>query len=313
MKSKDQQLVEKFIRELVKEIVKKHKKDIDFMILYGSAARGEFIKGVSDIDLVIQTKDETAVKPINKNSAEIFWKLNKKYKTGFEKSCKKSSNSLLGKVTRKLEKQAQLFTPLFVFGPKDMDWEKGYINKKDLILGAILIASQPTIFYKFKHEGKICYGRDIRKEINPRFNLWERYKGLVIPQHLIVFAMFIVPVMPRTAVKYCTKAILYEQDSALVYLNEILSMKKNKKLELEKATQFDLETKKLNQIIEFNLSLKYNFVKPKYFGIIEEALDYKRNGFQKGRKKAVSYVFRSLRFVLLLNWSVMIKRALRIQ
>ena len=55
--TEDQKSVNNFLKDLVKEITKKYKKDIDFIIIYGSAARGEFIIGVSDVDLVIQTAE----------------------------------------------------------------------------------------------------------------------------------------------------------------------------------------------------------------------------------------------------------------
>ncbi len=308
---KDQDIVERFIKDLVGRLVKKFKKDIDFIILYGSAARGEFIIGVSDIDLLIQTTDEDAVQPIKDYSAKIFWELDKKHKTGFHNSCSIAgkNQNLLGRILDKLENECQLYTPLFVFGPEDLDWEKAQIVKKDLLLGANLLVSQSSIFYKFKYEGKMYYGRDIRKVIKPNMTFWERYKGILIPQHFATFAVLLWPFLPYRAVKYCNKAILYEVDSALMYLEELDTNKRRVKHEkLKKASEFDFAIRNMTSIIEFDLNVKYSSLKPKDFKIIEEALEYKKKGFNLGRLSALSYISRCWWFILRMNTAVFFKR-----
>lgn len=306
----DQELVDKFIKELVKEVVKKFSKEVDFVILYGSAARGEFVKGVSDIDLLIQTKDQSLVGHIKEYSTLVFWKLNKKYKLGFEKACSiRKSENLLARILDKLESKAQLYTPLFVFGPEDIDWKQGKVLKKDLVLGANLIASQAAIFYKFKKEGKVYYGRDIRRVIKPQMGFWERYKNILVPQHLMFAALFTFLILPKRAVKYCNKAVLYEIDSALIYLNKLKTNVREAKIsELKKITGLRFKIKSLSELIEFNLDLKYNSINPKYFKILEEALEYKIKGFKGSRLDVFKYIMRCLRFIMLMNLAVVFKR-----
>jgi predicted nucleotidyltransferase len=49
----DQQKAEAFLEEFADEI--------DFILLFGSAARGEFVLGKSDVDLVIQVKSGSSL------------------------------------------------------------------------------------------------------------------------------------------------------------------------------------------------------------------------------------------------------------
>lgn len=308
--SSDQALVDKFIKELVKEVVKKFGKEVDFVILYGSAARGEFVKGVSDIDLLIQTKDQIFVERIKEYSTRMFWKLNKKYELGFEKACSiRKSENLLARILDELESKAQLYTPLFVFGPEDIDWKQGKVLKKDLVLGVNLIASQAAIFYKFKKEGKVYYGRDIRSVIKPQMGFWERYKNILVPQHLVFIALFIFLILPKRAVKYGNKAVLYEIDSALIYLDKLKTNVREAKIsELKKITELRFKIKSLSELIEFHLDLKYNSINPKYFKILEEALEYKIKGFKGSRLDVFKYIMRCLRFIMLMNLAVVFKR-----
>ncbi|MFH1181885.1 MAG: nucleotidyltransferase domain-containing protein [Candidatus Woesearchaeota archaeon] len=312
-KASDQRLVDRFVRELVKKVAARFPGRIDFAILYGSAARGEFVRGVSDIDLIFQAKDGKDVAAIKQYAAKVFWQLNRKLKTGFEKSCAiRKPKTLAGSIFNKLESQASLYTPLFVFGPGDLDWENGKVTNAALSIGANVIASQASIFHKFKTEGKIYYGRDIRKAIKPHFTLWEKLKGILIPQYLTAFSALIVWLFPKRAVKYCNKAILYAIDSAIIYLNDMRQHRVEDKIRLlQKATVLSIDEKRKFEIINFGLKASMQMVPAREFKIAEEALEYKIKGFSYGRIRALSYAYRCLWFVLRVNLSVIAKGMLR--
>ena len=61
--------------------------------------------------------------------------------------------------------------------PDDLDWERGRVRKDSLQFASVFIVSQATVFHKFKTEGKVYYGRDIRPLIRPRFTAWEHEDG----------------------------------------------------------------------------------------------------------------------------------------
>ena len=72
LKTADQQRAELFLEEFVSGLVGSMEDDIDFILLFGSAARGEFILGKSDVDLIIQTKSDAAVRRIKKFTKSLF-------------------------------------------------------------------------------------------------------------------------------------------------------------------------------------------------------------------------------------------------
>ena len=154
--SKDQELIEKFLHQLVSEITVKYGKEIDFIILFGSAARGEFKKGISDIDLVIQLKNDNGQKEIEDFATNVFWELNEKYKTEFEKVLSTvKSKRILDNFLKSVEREAHLYVPIFVFPPGWLDWEEARITRPLWRPAAIFLIHQAFIFEKFKEEGKI--------------------------------------------------------------------------------------------------------------------------------------------------------------
>lgn len=307
---KDQILVDRFIKALVSDVTTHFPRKIDFVILFGSAARGEFIPGVSDIDLVIQLKEQKDIAAVNAHSTEAFWKLNKRFKTGFEKSCAtRPGKTPLARLFNKLESKAHLYTPLFVYGPADLDWERGRVKKRALQLPARLIISQATIFHKFKTEGKLYFGRDIRKVIHPHFTWWERWKGIMIPYWLCLFAALTSLIAPIRAAKYSTKAILYEIDSAVVYL---LDLKKQSRASKVKRLQKDIVLRMhTTKLVTFSSTLQFSIVNKNAFRIVDEALAYKINGFHGSRAEAARYSLRALWFIIRLQWHVVISHLTR--
>jgi predicted nucleotidyltransferase len=71
----DQKIINKFLKELVKKVTDRYSQDIDFIILFGSAARDEFKRGISDIDLVIQLKGDQKQREIEDLATRIFWEI----------------------------------------------------------------------------------------------------------------------------------------------------------------------------------------------------------------------------------------------
>ena len=235
---KDQKKVSLFIKELAKKLVEEFPKEIDFIILYGSAARKEFIPGVSDIDLIIQTKHQESVPIVERRALEIFWQLNKKYRLGFERVCKQqnSKEGFIPNLLKAIEKQTPLFKPIFVFGPEDLDWRHGEIKHKKLFLKAKLFACQYSIFSHFKKEGKIIYGRDIRKEIKVKFSLWEKIKNFLIPFYLLFGSIILTPFFPKRSLNYMTKSVIWGMESLLLEYDIITKSSTDKKAKIFKTS-----------------------------------------------------------------------------
>ena len=145
----DQQLVQNFLREFSEKIAEKFNDDLDFILLFGSAARGEWKKGVSDVDLIIQVKTQGAIYNVKTYADKIFWELDEKYGTELKKVC--STGDEKDKI-KTLIKQTKLYVPYEVFGPKDIDWIKGKIKrrrimKKKIIIGIIITVILSLIIF----------------------------------------------------------------------------------------------------------------------------------------------------------------------
>ncbi len=216
VKKEIQKLVWKFIYEFRDEVIKKCAEGIDFIIIYGSAVRNEFVPGKSDVDIVFQIFNEKNKKSIEKTATNIFWNLAKKYPSlGFEKALsvsKSKKRNVLTKILEKVEKSTFLYVPIFIFVKGEIDWKKGKLHSNNplIILGKNLLVPQRSVFLKFKQEGHILFGRDIRQEIKVKLTLLDRLRQGLVPQLLSFIGFLISPFTPKKALNYATKSLLYQ-------------------------------------------------------------------------------------------------------
>ncbi len=292
----DQELVDKFLTDFISEIVTKFGDKIDFILLFGSAARGEFVKGASDIDLIIQTKKEEDVKVIEDEAEKIFWALDKKYNLEFKKSLSiAQTRNPIESFLHGVEAKAHLFKPIFVFGPEELDWQNAAIKAKrlDWVLGATFLASLSTTFLKMKREGRILFGRDIRAEIHPKLNFWERWKGIWLPFYLAVISILIFPVSAKEGLKLASKAVFWQIDAILLYLGKVTVGQKEQLVEV-------LE-KKLRVPITFaHYTLK---LLPKWsLEVVRQATEIRKSNFTTPYLTGIVFCFKSLFFVVLTGW-----------
>ena len=303
--SEDQQIIDKFLVELTEKVATTYGDHIDFIILFGSAARGEFKRGVSDIDLVIQLKDGEKFKQVEDLATEVFWQLDKKYHTEFEKvlSTVKSKDIVDGWF-KKVEETGHLYVPIFVFPPGWIDWEKGRFTRPLWRSAAIFFIHQAFILKRFKEEGKILWGRDIRPYIHPNINFWERWKAIQIPFWISLFSILILPISRQKALKYSTKAVLYELDSALDFVDSRAKAKEEKVADLKKTATFTIDLKFLNLYLSLALSL----LRSKDLEIFNTAANVKSEEIYLTNKEKVKFVWKSFWFITQTNWSVTIRR-----
>lgn len=301
----DQNLIEEFLRDLVSNIVEKYGNDIDFIILFGSAARGEFKKGVSDIDLVIQLKAAGRQKEIEEYATKVFWELNEKYKTEFEKVLATvKSKRILDNFLKGIEQEAHLYVPIFVFPPRWLDWEKARIIRPLWKPAAIFFIHQAFIFEKFKEEGQILYGRDIRPFIKPKITFWERWKAIQIPFWISLFSLLISPFALKQSVKYATKAILYELDSALDFVGIRPKVKGEKIKTLKKKTIVIIK----KRLFDLHFKLTFSLLSPKDLEIFDKASRIKSRYLILTRRESFKFIFQVFWFIIRTNWSVFIAK-----
>jgi len=300
----DQERIENFLSDFSSEVDKELQREVDFILLFGSAARKEWKRGVSDVDLIIQAKSQEEVAKVKVKTENIFWRLDKKHGTKFSTVCSIGKNS--SKIKEILGK-AKLYVPFEVFGPKDIDWKKGIIKKKELAVGAKLVASQAMLFKKMKYEGEIVYGRDIRGEIGFKVDLWEKIKALLIPQYLSIISFLVSPFSPKTALQIADKSIIYSVESVLFFLDKNIG-----KGLRESAREVEREIKETTPFrwnffndLELDFLLSFDYKKIVNFNLVKEAIELKynweRNYKELSRLEIIVFCFKSILFVNSMN------------
>lgn len=302
---KGQEKAEAFLHEFVERLSEKFGKELDFVLLFGSAARSEFVLGKSDVDLVIQVKDKGSVKKVEEYATLLFWKLDKKHGTMLKKVCSTGvGKNILENFVKGVEKQTRLYKPFEVFGPKDIDWRRGMIKRLDLMPGAILVASQLTLLYKMKHEGRILFGRDIRKEIKPRFTLWEKLKSIWVPQSLSFIGVLLSPFLPKKAVGYAVKSIFYELESVSIVLKSKVGEKEKLAGEFADSTSFN---QRALDDLRFFIEVKLGLLKKDKLLFVEKAANVKRYGFEGGRVQAAKFCWKAFWVIYSSNTAIGLK------
>jgi predicted nucleotidyltransferase len=299
----DQLKVENFLDDFVKRLTSAYREEIDFVLLFGSAARGQFVLGKSDVDLIIQLKRRELVKEVELFAEKLFWELDKKHGMMQKKVCSTGhSKSLLENALKAVEKQARLYKPFEVFGPGDIDWQRGIIKRLDLVPGAILVASQLTLLYKMKHEGRILFGRDIRKEIRPRFSLWERLKAIWVPQSIGFTAVAFSVLLPKKAVSYATKALFYEVEAVNLFFKG--KIPKRKESGFANATAFSEGSL---DYVRFYLEMRLEMLPEQKLAFIKKAALIKKQGFKGSRLAALKFCWKAFWMIYSVNSNIVLK------
>lgn len=220
MRNRDQKLVEGFLEEFVRKLTALC--DIDFILLFGSAARGEWKRGISDVDLIIQVLRQEDRDRVEESAEELFWALDEKHGTGFREVCSTSEEAggMLKGLMKRGQRRARLYAPFEVLGPEDVDWERGEFRDIFFHIALELVAPKYMLLTKMKTEGRVMYGRDITREIKLHISWFERAKALLVPHHLSFIAALLSPLAPRMAVKMAVKAAIYSVESSLYYLKK---------------------------------------------------------------------------------------------
>jgi len=308
LKTLGQFKVESFLEDFVGALAAQFPGKIDFILLFGSAARGEFVIGKSDVDLVIQVKDDSALREVEEFAENVFWLLDEKYGLRLKEVCSTGiGSSAVEQAVKLVERQARLYKPFEVFGPNDIDWKKGRIKRLDLLPGAVFVASQLALFYKMKHEGRILFGRDVRREIKPDFSLWEKLKALWVPQSISFIAIFLSLILPKKAVSYSVKALFYEVESVNIFLKNRIPENREKLAEFADSTAFR------NQLLDdlrFNIELRFGLLGRQKIGFVKKALEIKKTGFNKGRFSAIGFCSRAFWIIYSSNAAVILKSIL---
>lgn len=214
MPTKDSELISAFLKEFTSRLTKEFPEEIDFILLFGSAARGEFKAGISDVDLIIQVRKKRSVEKVEEFAEKIFWTLDTKHGTRLREVCSTKREGLFSL----LEKEVKLYKPFEVLGPDDIKWQEGKITSPGLGAFAV-IAPIHQFAKKVKSEGRILYGRNILDEIRIEEHFFENLKAITLPYALSLLGLPVSVIFPDKGLKYSLKAVLYSVDNQISVLD----------------------------------------------------------------------------------------------
>lgn len=302
-KKQAQELVWQFIYRFRDSTVEELKNKIDFIIIYGSAVRREFVPGKSDVDIIFQIFKKEDKEIVEKKATELFWKTAKDFpELGFEKSLsvatKKKRNGVT-KILEKIEKSSFLYVPVFVFVKGEIDWKSGELHSDNPLikLGQNLLIPQRSVFLRFKQEGEVLYGRDIKKSIKVKLTIMDRLRLGAAPQLLSLIGFLVSFIAPKKGRGYAIKALLYQVDSLLTAVAEYKKMERAKKIEKNQKILLEEFTERLQKLLKLRLDYRKGTLRQSDFKLFTQAIELKW-----GEKK-LSY-FQTIWFCLKANWFI---------
>lgn len=138
-----------FVKDLVEGITQGFPNQIDFILLAGSAARGDFEKGKSDIDLTIFLKRPEDLKRVQEAGRRMFWRLDRKHGMGLR--------DLYARKDPGQDHSRTLPVPVRAPGPRG---GRSLFNRLDPLIGYSRALTRHA-----KISGRIVYGRDVLRDI----------------------------------------------------------------------------------------------------------------------------------------------------
>ncbi|MBI2970868.1 MAG: nucleotidyltransferase domain-containing protein [Candidatus Aenigmarchaeota archaeon] len=195
--------------------------DIVSVVLLGSGARGDWIRGESDIDFIVVVKDRRMKRPVAAFLWKLVKKLDRKHKLRLNLS-DKTYNSILLNAIMKVEAFFLQRVPLYVLAEEEFDLVNRKIREPRIWFIATVIGSLPQFLLNLKHTGKTMYGKDLLKDIRVSFGLLDELKIILIPYYYLGLAALLLPFSPKQAAQHAIKACLLETDDELLLLHRKL-------------------------------------------------------------------------------------------
>jgi len=229
-----QRVIAHFLYDLKNEIRKSPLHDeIVSVVLIGSAAGGDWVRGKSDVDFIIVARSRKSKKDVEKFFRKTLQRLNRKYGLRLEEACtdeKKFHSSILNAVFR-LESGFLFGVPYYVIAKEDFDLAKRKVSDRKVWFMMTFIGSLSSFLKSIKQTGKVVYGDDIVREIkSAKLGFFDHVKIFLEPYYILLLGFFSLQ-DSKTALNHAIKACLLESDVDLQLLHKHLrSYEKDEKL-----------------------------------------------------------------------------------
>lgn len=196
----DKAALQAFLRDFIAGMAGSYGEKIDCILLSGSAARGDFKAGESDIDMHIVLKNDCDVAEIEKKSSTLFWELNRRHGLKLVRSYARKHSSGFSFICGRPPISPK---PIHVVGPSG--WQ---LKLSPRLSPASILGIEPQLMRGRIRNGKVLFGRDIladretlrAAEMRSRFT-YDFWVTLLIQPFFML--------MPERVLKRCAKGLVF--------------------------------------------------------------------------------------------------------
>lgn len=214
-----------FLRDLVSAIISKFGNEIVSVVLFGSATTKEWVRGKSDIDLIVVVKHHNQRKTIENYMGKVFVRLDAKYGLQLVQTCTtyaKDANPIVNFLYR-VEDSLVFGRPFYVLSMDQIDIEKGIITDVRIRFITSIFDSQSIFLAKIKQTGVVIYGRDLPSEIKLLPSALDKIRTALAPLWLIIMSLMSFPIDKLFSLNHSIKATIWACEDVLFTLNGPLS------------------------------------------------------------------------------------------
>ena len=220
-----QQIIEKFTTGLKKTVQNsRYRNQIVSIVLIGSAARGEFIKGESDIDFIVVVRKNSQKKAVTKFVSGVLNKLDKKLDMRLKETCTDRNdyhNEIL-KMIMRIESSVFFGVPFYTISLEDYDFFRNRIQNPKVWFVATFLGSLNQFLLNVKDTGKTIYGRNLMKLVSVRLTHWDKAKIFGEQMLVMLAGVLVFPFSSKLALKHFIKSSLYQEEFDLLFLHRHL-------------------------------------------------------------------------------------------
>jgi hypothetical protein len=199
----DNAALDAFLDDFVRGITAAYPDKIDCILLSGSAARGDFQIGESDIDLHIILKDEGDVAEVERTASSLFWGLNRRHGLKLVRSY---GRKLAGGFSFLAGQAPMAARPFYVMGPGG--WRLKL--RPPLSITSILGLEQQLMRGRIRN-GKVLFGRNVMEA--PEILEIASERRHFTYDFLVTFAILPLFILaPDRVLKRCANGILFTFD-----------------------------------------------------------------------------------------------------
>jgi predicted nucleotidyltransferase len=220
-----QDLLDRFLIEMVSKIGQRHGNEIMSITLFGSAATREWIKGKSDIDFAVIIKNSKLSKSIDDSINSILLKLDKEHNLGLSRTCstyEEHKNPIIS-LFLKIESLLTFGRPFLVFSMDQINFKTGKIKNSRMRILSIVFDPIKIFFAKIGYTGITIYGEDLIGKIRFSASPIEKVRIAIAPLWVLSVGFFSFPFDASFALKHSIKAVFWACEDALFALDLPLS------------------------------------------------------------------------------------------